>query len=67
MCDAMGLSRSCYYQWLQGSGCNRITKDKELTEMIRKIFQEARSTVLGGSERSWLKVALLYLAAGLAD
>lgn len=51
----MGLSRSCYYQWLQGSGGNRITKDKELIEIIRKIFQEGRSTY--GSRRIRKKLA----------
>lgn len=49
MCNAMGLSRSCYYQWLQVPSCNRITQDKNLTEMIRKIFQEGRSVY--GSRR----------------
>jgi transposase InsO family protein len=41
----MRVSRSSYYEWLNNPGrCDRTKQDKELTEMIKQIFEEGRST-----------------------
>ncbi len=45
----MSLSRSGYYEWLQNPECGRIKEDKEITKMIKQVFEEGRGTY--GSRR----------------
>jgi len=45
----MSLSRSGYYEWLQNPECDRVKEDKEITIMIKQVFEEGRSTY--GSRR----------------
>lgn len=42
MCQFMKVSRSGYYEWLTKPGCNRDKQDKELTGIIKVIFEEGR-------------------------
>ena len=38
----MKVSRSGYYEWLTNPGCNRDKQNKELTSIIKVIFEEGR-------------------------
>lgn len=49
MCKYMNVSRSGYYEWLQSPECDRIKEDKEISVVIKQIFEEGRSTY--GSRR----------------
>jgi transposase InsO family protein len=40
----MEVSRSCYYEWLNGVETDTEKENKELIEMIKPIFSESRST-----------------------
>ena len=42
MCKFMKVSRSGYYEWLTNPRCNRDKQDKELTSIIKVIFEEGR-------------------------
>jgi transposase InsO family protein len=42
MCRVIQVSRSGYYEWLSSSDCNRAKEDKELTLLIKLIFEEGR-------------------------
>ena len=42
MCKFMNVSRSGYYEWLDNPRCNRDKKDKELTCIMKAIFEEGR-------------------------
>nr|WP_278695365.1 hypothetical protein [Aliarcobacter thereius] len=43
MCKLFKVSRSCYYNWLEkGSIVNKI--DKDLNNLIKIIFEQARAT-----------------------
>ncbi|MDN5070048.1 IS3 family transposase [Aliarcobacter butzleri] len=53
MCKLFKVSRSCYYNWID-KGCIVNKIDKELKELVKNIFEQARSTY--GTRR--LKVIL---------
>ncbi len=38
----MKVSRSGYYEWLTNAGHNRNKQNKELTSIIKVIFEEGR-------------------------
>lgn len=38
----MKVSRSRYYEWLANPGCNRGKQNKELSSIIKVIFEEGR-------------------------
>ena len=43
MCKLFKVSRSCYYNWIEkGSIVNKI--DKDLNNLIKIIFEQARAT-----------------------
>lgn len=42
MCKFMKVSRSGYYEWLTKPGCNKDKQDKELSSIIKIIFEEGR-------------------------
>ncbi len=42
MCKFIKVSSSGYYEWLDNAGCNRDKQDKELTCIIKSIFEEGR-------------------------
>lgn len=42
MCRFTKVSRSGYYEWLTNPGCNRDKQNKELTSIIKVIFEEGR-------------------------
>lgn len=56
----MNLSRSSYYEWLQNPECSRIEEDKEITKMIKQIFEEGRGTY--GARRIKKKLAQKKIA-----
>ena len=43
MCKLFKVSRSCYYNWID-KGCIVNKIDKELNELVKKIFEQARAT-----------------------
>ncbi|WP_414017251.1 IS3 family transposase, partial [Aliarcobacter butzleri] len=53
MCKIFNLTRSSYYHWLN-NGCVKERVDKPFNNLLKKIFEEARSTY--GTRR--LKVIL---------
>jgi transposase InsO family protein len=57
MCYFLQVSRSSYYEWLNPTRTDRGKEDKELTDMIKKIFAESRKTY--GSRRIRSKLAQL--------
>ena len=42
MCRVIRVSRSGYYEWLNHPDCNRAKQDKDLTLLIKLIFEEGR-------------------------
>lgn len=44
MCKILNVSRSGYYEWANNTESNKVKQDKELTTIIKIIFQEGRGT-----------------------
>jgi len=44
MCKVLNVSRSGYYEWANNTESNKAKQDKELTAIIKIIFQEGRGT-----------------------
>lgn len=44
MCKILNVSRSGYYEWANNTESNKAKQDKELTAIIKIIFQEGRGT-----------------------
>lgn len=75
MCRVLGVSTSGYYAWLQREQSDRAKEDEELTEAIRKIHEQSRSTYGAprihaeladdGTRVGIKRVARLMQAAGL--
>lgn len=57
MCYFLQVSCSSYYEWLNPTRTDREKEDKELTDMIKKIFAESRK--IYGSRRTRSKLAQL--------
>ncbi|MCT7544516.1 hypothetical protein [Aliarcobacter cryaerophilus] len=43
MCKLFKVSRSCYYNWID-KGCIVNKIDKELNELVKKIFEHSCAT-----------------------
>jgi putative transposase len=54
MCNFMKVSRSSYYEWLKNPGCDKGKQDKELTSMIKVIFEKGRENCGSRSIRKQL-------------
>lgn len=51
MCKMLKVSESAYYDWLSGKTTKRIEREKEVKELVQKIWEESRYTY--GSPRVW--------------
>jgi putative transposase len=75
LCEALGVSRAGFYEWLRRPESRRAQSDRQLLEQIRTSFEQSDRTY--GSPRVWRdlrawgypcgrhRVARLMLAAGL--
>lgn len=68
MCRVMQVSRSGYYEWLISSSCNRAKENKELSLLIRVIFEEGRGNYGSRTiKKSWREKADLLAEGVLLD
>ena len=42
MCEFLNVSRSCFYDWLNGPKTEREKENEELIDQLRILFQEGR-------------------------
>jgi len=55
LCRFMGVSRSCYYDWLNSPKTDREKENEVLTEQLKELFEEGRKTY--GTRRLKRKLA----------
>ena len=55
LCHFIGVTRSCYYDWLNSPEAGREKENEVLTEQLTKLFEDSRKTY--GTRRLKRKLA----------